>query len=67
MTTPALSAWVPLIGAIVTDHGGAASHAAIIAREFGIPAVTGTGSATTSISNGDRIAVDAATGTVQRL
>ena len=43
------------------------SHAAIVCREYGLPAVTGTGSATTAIRTGQRIRVDGATGTVTML
>ncbi len=42
----------PALGALVCDSGGALSHPAIIAREFGIPAVVGTGNATTAIPDG---------------
>ncbi|MEX2228881.1 MAG: PEP-utilizing enzyme [Dehalococcoidia bacterium] len=67
MTTPAISAWMTLIGAIVTDHGGPLSHAAIVAREFGIPAVVGTGEATSAIADGERVVVDGLSGTVERV
>jgi pyruvate, water dikinase len=40
------------------------SHAAIVCREYGLPAVTGTGSASTSIKTGDRISVNGSTGEV---
>ncbi len=53
-----------LASAVVTDQGGLLSHAAILAREYGIPAVVGTGGATTSISNGDWLRVDGTAGTV---
>ena len=43
------------------------SHAAIVCREYGLPAVTGTGSATTTIQTGQRIRVDGAAGTVTML
>jgi len=56
-----------MIGVIVTDHGGALSHAAIVAREFGIPAVVETVSATQLITDGERVVVDAETGTVERV
>ena len=64
-TSPAFSILLPRLGAIVTDHGGALSHAAIIAREFGLPAVVGCGTATQVFRDGDRVRVDAETGTVQ--
>lgn len=60
-------AWTPLFtvaAGVVTETGGALSHAAIIAREYGIPAVLGIDGATTHIENGDRITLDGAAGTV---
>jgi pyruvate,water dikinase len=62
--------WAPIFGKIsatVTDTGGMMSHAAIVCREYGLPAVTGTSSATTTIKTGDRIRVDGSTGTVTLL
>ena len=62
--------WGPVfarIRACVTDIGGMMSHAAIVCREYGLPAVTGTGSATTAIETGRRIRVDGASGTVTLL
>jgi len=59
--------WGPIftrIKAIVTDIGGMMSHAAIIAREYGIPAVVGTGYATRSIKSGDVVRVDGNEGRV---
>jgi pyruvate,water dikinase len=59
--------WGPVFGRIaatVTDIGGMMSHAAIVCREYGLPAVTGTGSATAAIRTGDRIRVDGSNGTV---
>lgn len=49
---------------IVTDHGGMTSHAAIIARELGIPCVVATEDATQIIENGDEVKVDGKTGEV---
>lgn len=63
-TTPVLSSVLPLLGAIVTDRGGLLSHAAIVAREFGIPAVVGTGEATAKIRDGSLVLVDGGTGQV---
>jgi len=63
-TTPA---WTPLFGriaAVVTDGGTLAAHASLIAREYGIPAVVGTGMATTRIRDGEAITVDGSRGTV---
>jgi pyruvate,water dikinase len=57
-TSPAYNAILPMIGAVVTDRGGALSHCAIVAREFGIPAVVGTDRATSRIPDGARILVD---------
>jgi pyruvate,water dikinase len=71
LVTPSTSAGVnvllPLLGAIVTDRGGQLSHAAIVAREYGIPAVVGTINATSVIPDGSRIRVDGAKGTVELL
>ena len=64
MTNPA---WVVLftkIAGLVTDTGGTTSHPAVLSREFGIPAVIGTSSATSRISTGDRLRVDGGSGTV---
>jgi len=52
------------IQATVTDIGGMMSHAAIVCREYGLPAVTGTGTASSKIKTGDRIRVDGNTGKV---
>lgn len=59
--------WAPIFGKIqatVTDTGGMMSHAAIVCREYGLPAVTGTGFATTNLTTGQRIRVDGTNGTV---
>ena len=59
--------WVPLMkiaAAIVTDEGGMTSHAAIVSRELGIPAVVGTGNATSVIKDGQKVTVDAYRGIV---
>jgi len=66
-TTPAYNVVLPLIGAVVTDRGGLLSHAAIVAREFGIPAVVGTKDATARIPDGCRVVVDSEAGTVHLL
>ena len=53
--------WTPIFpraAAVVTDVGAPLSHAAIVARELGIPAVVGCGSATTRLRTGDRVRVD---------
>jgi pyruvate,water dikinase len=64
-TSAAFNVVLPLLGAIVTDRGGQLSHAAIVAREYGIPAVVGTMKATQMIPDGARIRVDGAAGTVE--
>ncbi len=59
--------WEPVLktaGAIVTDHGGRTSHAAIVARELGLPAVVGTERATTTLRTGQRVTVSCAGGEV---
>lgn len=63
-TTEAFNILLPLLGAIVTDNGGLLSHAAIVAREYGIPGVVGTREATARIRDGDRIRVDGDNGEV---
>jgi rifampicin phosphotransferase len=60
--------WVPLFsiaGGFVTDTGGVLSHAAVVAREFGVPAVVGTGDATTRIGDGQIVELDGTTGYVR--
>jgi rifampicin phosphotransferase len=62
-----LPPWVPLFsvaGAIVTDVGGVLSHAAIVAREFGLPAVVGTDIGTSTITTGQTVTVDGTKGVV---
>ena len=64
ITTPA---WTPLFAmasGIVTDVGGALSHSSIVAREYGVPAVLGTGVATQRIRSGQSITVDGSAGVV---
>jgi phosphoenolpyruvate synthase (EC 2.7.9.2) len=59
--------WVPIMkmaSAIVTDEGGMTSHASIVSRELGIPAVVGTGNATSVIKDGQIITVDAYRGVI---
>jgi pyruvate,water dikinase len=59
--------WAPIfrrIAATVTDSGGMMSHAAIVCREYGLPAVTGTAFATKSIKTGMRLRVDGDNGVV---
>jgi len=63
-TTEAFNILLPLLSAIITDSGGALSHAAIIAREYGIPGVVGTRDATVQIADGARVRVDGDAGSV---
>ena len=60
--------WTPLFpraAAVITDVGAPLSHAAIVARELGIPAVVGTGNATMALKTGDRVLVDGSQGVVE--
>jgi len=57
--------WVPIMkraAAVVTDHGGRTSHAAIVSRELGLPALVGTGSATAKLRDGQLVTVSCAEG-----
>ena len=68
VATVTAPSWGPIfgkIGAAVTDIGGMMSHAAIVCREYGLPAVTGTGSASTTIRTGQMLRVDGGKGTVE--
>ena len=69
MIAPAtMPAWTPLfasIAAVVTDAGGVLSHAGIVAREYNIPAVLGTGRATSEIEDGQQVEVDGDAGIVR--
>ena len=67
ITAPSWAPVFPKIRACVTDIGGMMSHAAIVCREYSVPAVTGTGFATDRIKTGDRIRVDGSSGTVTLL
>lgn len=62
--------WTPLFtlaSAVVADTGAALSHAAIVAREYGIPAVLGVGFATASFHDGDMIRVDGTKGEASKV
>ncbi|RBQ11636.1 pyruvate, phosphate dikinase [Spongiactinospora rosea] len=70
VTTLTNVGWTPMFpraAAVVTDLGAPLSHASIVARELGIPAVVGTGNATMRLHDGDRIRVDGEHGTVELL
>jgi pyruvate,water dikinase len=64
------AAWSPIfgvIGGLVTEHGGLLSHPAILAREYGLPAVLGVPDATRVLDDGARIEVDGGAGRIRRL
>lgn len=70
VTTVTNVGWTPLfprVAAVVTDVGAPLSHAAIVAREIGIPAVVGCGNATMRLQTGDLVRVDGTAGTVELL
>src|SRR5262249_36197733 len=64
IATPAWSPLFAIAGAVVTDTGSPLSHAAIVAREHGIPTVIATGEATRKLRDGDIVTVDGTSGTV---
>ncbi len=65
ITSPAWSVLFPNVGALVTDAGSVLSHSAIISREFLIPAVVATANATSLLRDGQLVAVDGASGSVE--
>jgi rifampicin phosphotransferase len=65
MTTPAYEAVLPMVAGLVVEEGGMLSHAAIVAREFGLPAVIGARGALEHIADGDQVEVDPVAGTVR--
>jgi pyruvate,water dikinase len=65
MTTPAYDAVLPIVAGLVVEEGGLLSHAAIVAREFGLPAVIGARGALAHITDGREVTVDAAAGVVR--
>lgn len=65
VTTPVWSVLFGMAGAVVTDGGGTLSHAAIVAREHGIPAVLNTGDGTSQLTDGQVVTVDGAAGVVR--
>jgi phosphohistidine swiveling domain-containing protein len=64
ITTPAWTSLFAMASGVVTDVGGPLSHSSIVAREYGIPAVLGTGVATQRLASGQQISVDGDAGTV---
>lgn len=70
VATTANVGWIPLFpraAAVIADVGAPLSHATIVARELGIPAVVGCGNATVRLKTGDRVIVDGGQGIVQIL
>jgi pyruvate,water dikinase len=65
VTTPAYDAVLPLVAGLVVEEGGMLSHAAIVAREFGLPAVIGAQGAVDRIADGDVVEVDPVAGSVR--
>lgn len=66
-TTTAYGVVLPILGGVITEKGGILSHAAIVAREYAIPAVVNTAQATSLIADGSRIRVDGDAGTIDIL
>jgi len=66
-TDPGWTHLFPLAGAIVTEIGGVLSHGALVAREYGLPAVVNVEGATSSIRDGTRVRVNGSEGTVEVL
>jgi phosphohistidine swiveling domain-containing protein len=64
-TSAGFNVVLPMLGALVTDRGGQLSHAAIIAREYGIPGIVSTRNATRMVPDGARVRVDGATGILE--
>ncbi len=71
LVTPATTpAWTPLFSVaagLITDFGGMLSHSGVVAREYGLPAVLGTGNATGVLQNGEMVEIDGTEGTVRRI
>ena len=65
LTAPAWTPLFELAAGVVTDVGSAAAHASLIAREYGIPAIVGTGDATGRLRTGMLVTIDGGTGTVE--
>lgn len=66
MTSPEFIVAMRKAAAIVTDHGGITSHAAIVSRELGIPCIVGTKVATTVLHNGEEVEIDTEEGVIKR-
>jgi phosphohistidine swiveling domain-containing protein len=64
---PTLTPVFPLVGGLIAEMGGLLSHAAILAREYGLPAVVNVRDATRRLRDGDRVEIDGTTGRVRVL
>ena len=64
MTSPDFVPAMKRAAGIITDKGGQTSHAAIVSRELGVPAIVGTKNATKNLKNGDRVTLDGSTGNI---
>ena len=64
--TPAWTPLFSLVSGVVTEYGGALSHAAIVCREYGIPAVVGVSKLLDRIHDGELVEVDGNTGTLRK-
>lgn len=65
MTTPDMVPAMKRAAGLITDEGGMTSHAAIVSRELGVPAVVGSGSASTQLVDGQEVTIDGEKGTIQ--
>ena len=67
MTTPAWTPLFPSLAGLVTETGGILSHAAVVAREYGLPAVVGAAGAVSAIPDGKRVRIDGTSGAISLL
>jgi rifampicin phosphotransferase len=67
MTTPAWTPLFPSLAGLVTETGGILSHAAVVAREYGLPAVVGAAGAVSAIPDGKRVRIDGSSGAISLL
>lgn len=67
MTEPAMVVLMNKAAGIITDIGGLTSHAAIVSRELGVPCVTGTKTATSTLKDGMRVRIDGTAGLIYEL
>jgi phosphoenolpyruvate synthase/pyruvate phosphate dikinase len=64
-TSPSFNIVLPLIGALVAERGGSLSHAAVVAREYGMPGVVGARGVMEMVRDGDRVRVDGDKGEIE--